>query len=190
MTTGTSNARGEVGLFRKRPVVIEAVQYPCEHPSLKRCDCDPHWPHADGPSPPQSCSECGHVFIETLEGRMRVSHGDWIIRGVQGEFYPCKPDIFAATYEPADAAATPPADARGDVRRLVNYDAGLLNDFGGGDVNWWQDYLRAEIERANEFWREQTEQALAAEGVQAGEVEQRARELLSLNGGESDERDA
>ena len=63
---------------------------------------------------------------------------------------------------------------REGVRGLVDYDAGLLNDFGGGDVNWWQDYLRAEIERANEFWREQTEQALAAEGVQAGEVEQRA----------------
>ena len=69
---------------------------------------------------------------------------------------------------------------REGVRGLVDYDAGLLNDFGGGDVNWWQDYLRAEIERANEFWREQTEQALAAEGVQAGEVEQRARELLEV----------
>ena len=35
----------------------------------------------------------------------------------------------------------------------ADYDAGLLNDFGGGDVNWWHDYLRAEIERANEYWR-------------------------------------
>lgn len=47
------------------------------------------------------------------------------------------------------------------VQGLMDYDAGLLNDFGGGDVNWWQDYLRAEIERANEFWREQVEQVLA-----------------------------
>lgn len=85
--------------FRKKPVVIEAVQYPCEHPALKRCDCDPNWPNSDGPSPPAACSECGHAFIETLEGRMRVSPGDWIITGVQGEHYPCKPDIFAATYE-------------------------------------------------------------------------------------------
>ena len=38
-------------------------------------------------------------MIHTLEGDMRVSSGDWIIRGVQGEFYPCKPDIFKATYE-------------------------------------------------------------------------------------------
>lgn len=85
--------------FRKKPVVIEAVQYPCEHPALRRCDCDPNWPNQDGPSPPQACVNCGHEFIETLEGQMRVSPGDWIITGVHGEFYPCKPEIFAATYE-------------------------------------------------------------------------------------------
>ena len=42
------------------------------------------------------------LLIATREGVMHASEGDWIIRGVQGEFYPCKPDIFAATYEPAD----------------------------------------------------------------------------------------
>jgi hypothetical protein len=41
------------------------------------------------------------IAIQTLEGEMVASPGDWIIRGVQGEFYPCKPDIFAETYEPA-----------------------------------------------------------------------------------------
>lgn len=41
------------------------------------------------------------VFIDTLEGTMRADPGDYVIRGVQGEFYPCKPDIFDATYEPA-----------------------------------------------------------------------------------------
>ena len=40
-----------------------------------------------------------HLIIVTLEGKMRVEWGDWIIRGVQGELYPCKPEIFAATYE-------------------------------------------------------------------------------------------
>jgi hypothetical protein len=39
------------------------------------------------------------LYIGTLEGTMHAAEGDWIIRGVQGEFYPCKPDIFAATYE-------------------------------------------------------------------------------------------
>jgi hypothetical protein len=43
------------------------------------------------------------VYIQTLEGEMRAVDGDWIIRGVQGELYPCKPAIFAATYEPVPA---------------------------------------------------------------------------------------
>ena len=41
----------------------------------------------------------GNLMIRTLEGDMRAEYGDWIIRGVQGEFYPCKPDIFEQTYE-------------------------------------------------------------------------------------------
>lgn len=44
----------------------------------------------------------GRILIPTLEGTMQADPGDWVIRGVQGEFYPCKPDIFAATYAPAD----------------------------------------------------------------------------------------
>jgi hypothetical protein len=43
------------------------------------------------------------IAIDTLEGTMTAQHGDWIIRGVQGEFYPCKPDIFTATYEAVEA---------------------------------------------------------------------------------------
>lgn len=42
------------------------------------------------------------LIIETLEGDMNASYGDWIIKGVNGEFYPCKPDIFAKTYEKVD----------------------------------------------------------------------------------------
>lgn len=47
------------------------------------------------------------LVIGTLEGQHAASPGDWIIRGVKGEIYPCKPDVFAATYEPADAAEPP-----------------------------------------------------------------------------------
>lgn len=46
------------------------------------------------------------ICIETLEGVMTADVGDWIIRGVAGEFYPCKPDIFAATYVPAEKPET------------------------------------------------------------------------------------
>lgn len=43
--------------------------------------------------------------------------------------------------------------AQADEQPLLDYDAGMLNDFGGGNVEWWQDYLRAEIGRANDYWR-------------------------------------
>lgn len=45
------------------------------------------------------------MVIDTLEGQMTVSRGDWVIRGVKGEFYPCKPDIFAETYQPESIKA-------------------------------------------------------------------------------------
>lgn len=79
--------------YRKRPVVIEAVQVPLPDPTVAQtCDATP------------CCGEpsSAHVYIETLEGRMRACPGDWIITGVNGERYPCKPDIFAKTYEPVD----------------------------------------------------------------------------------------
>jgi len=47
------------------------------------------------------------LVIETLEGNMKADLNDWIIRGVKGELYPCKPDIFAATYEPVEAGSSP-----------------------------------------------------------------------------------
>jgi hypothetical protein len=82
--------------FRKKPVVIEAIQYNglinyvgiCEFVSMS-LGTEP-----DGAHPA--------LIIPTLEGHMRASKGDWIIKGVNGEFYPCKPDIFEKTYEPAD----------------------------------------------------------------------------------------
>lgn len=79
--------------FRKKPVVVDAVQYPCAHPALQRCNCA----SLEG----VGCSSCGREFIHTLEGQMNVSPGDWIITGVSGEHYPCKPGIFEKTYEPA-----------------------------------------------------------------------------------------
>jgi hypothetical protein len=82
--------------YRKKPVVIEAEQFvygKTAHPAVK-------W----GPSHQEGGVSTRDLrpYVETLEGRMFVSDGDWIIQGVSGEFYPCKPDIFAATYEPAE----------------------------------------------------------------------------------------
>ena len=57
------------------------------------------------------------------------------------------------------------------ARDFSDYDAGLLNDFGGGNVEWWQDYLRAEIERANEWWRSQTTLTPQQGGEQEAHIE-------------------
>lgn len=81
--------------FRKKPVVIEAVQWTGGNPNEVKAFTGV-----------QATIEYRDVeqtlSIPTLEGVMTASAGDWIIRGVQGELYPCKPDIFAATYEPVD----------------------------------------------------------------------------------------
>lgn len=78
--------------FRKKPVVIEAVQFSGDIQSLDAL----HIPELHQSLGSNDCQ------IPTLEGVMTANPGDWIIRGVKGEFYPCKPDIFDATYEPAE----------------------------------------------------------------------------------------
>lgn len=85
--------------FRKKPVVIEAVQWTTWN----------EYEIADFiPADKFSISDSGaKLFIDTLEGQMTAECLDWIIKGVKGEFYPCKPDIFAATYESAESASAP-----------------------------------------------------------------------------------
>ena len=80
---------------RKKPVVVEAVQFVDTEESilkLSELGLDPVKIDYDVPDSPI-------LKIETLEGLMIATEGDYIIKGVQGEFYPCKPDIFAETYE-------------------------------------------------------------------------------------------
>lgn len=78
--------------YRKRPVVIEAMQY-----SAATCADICRWMDAEH-RPDDECG-VGPLYIPTLEGMMEASPGDFIVRGVKGEFYPCKPDIFALTNE-------------------------------------------------------------------------------------------
>jgi len=107
--------------YRKKPVEIEAIRW---DPSDEVSVCIRDW--AEPAVAIIDTDHIGHLWdytagcyimpngktvfapfrlrcliISTLEGEMVAVPGDWIIRGVQGEFYPCKPDIFAATYEPA-----------------------------------------------------------------------------------------
>ena len=82
---------------RKKPVVIEAMQLEPDTDNWKDV-CD--WMNRADPRPEFGHVGGGVVRITTLDGEMRAEPGDWVIKGVAGEFYPCKPDIFAATYEP------------------------------------------------------------------------------------------
>ena len=88
--------------FRKKPVVIEAMQIPpkWDGKTVPTAQSDV-WVWLQHHTAPWGYADDGGVDIKTLEGVMHASPGDWIIRGVKGEFYPCKPDIFDATYEPA-----------------------------------------------------------------------------------------
>jgi hypothetical protein len=81
--------------YRKKPVVIEAMQYGPE-----TCAAICAWMSQEHFPDPEVCGVCD-LIIPTLEGDMTARPGDWIIKGVKGEFYSCKPDIFAAIYEPA-----------------------------------------------------------------------------------------
>lgn len=82
--------------FRKKPVVIEAFQYQGDKPELVSWMKEVN---VYAPTNIEHSIEKGEVYIPTLEGMMTASKGDFIICGVKGEFYPCKPDIFEATYE-------------------------------------------------------------------------------------------
>jgi hypothetical protein len=83
--------------YRKKPVVIEAMQFNGDYSPIEQ------WVHdLDLEQDPDIYQLAGDeaLYVGTLEGEMTAKVGDWIICGVKGEFYPCKPDIFEATYEP------------------------------------------------------------------------------------------
>ncbi len=84
--------------YRKKPVVIEAVQLRWDTWS-EMCDFAGVGKLTDGQPQGSAYGEAIGLDIPTLEGLMHASENDWIIKGVNGEFYPCKPDIFEQTYE-------------------------------------------------------------------------------------------
>lgn len=91
-----------MGKYRKKPVVIEAFKWTGGPDQIE----DPEW-IIDAIKKGTVRFDMiqrneAALLIDTLEGTHRANQGDFIIRGVQGELYPCKPDIFAATYEPVE----------------------------------------------------------------------------------------
>jgi hypothetical protein len=109
-----------MGKFRKRPVVIEAVQFNKlgDHPAVVEF--------------PGSATGFGIHTLEHTQIKHEVTPGDWIITGVQGEVYACKPDIFEHTYEPVNE---PTAEALGafdefnkSIERLMNTEDNIFSD--------------------------------------------------------------
>lgn len=96
---------GRMAKFRKKPAVIEAVQFTADE--AKRCLFETDYEKklfcglgvSGSYNKERDAVYDAYVMINTLEGDMRLKVGDWLITGVAGEQYPCKPDIFAATYE-------------------------------------------------------------------------------------------
>lgn len=80
--------------YRKKPVIIDAVQWTGSNHLI--CET---FLKGSGAYFSYNNYKLGGIIIPTLEGKMEAAPGDWIIKGVNGEFYPCKPDIFAKTYE-------------------------------------------------------------------------------------------
>jgi NTP pyrophosphatase (non-canonical NTP hydrolase) len=125
--------------YRKRPVVIDAIQWqgtaaaavPIINWILTGAGSARYHDEED---------DLPGIAIDTLEGTVTASPGDWIIRGVRGEFYPCKPDIFAATYEPVDTPRSKVSSQPFDTLDPVSITA-LVTFSHGASVRagWWDN---------------------------------------------------
>ena len=94
-----------MGKYKKRSVEVDALQFNTLDDYLVIVE----WMKASGDTfalADEVRYSTPIMTIQTLEGVMAASPGDWIIRGIKGEFYPCKPDIFSATYDPVETDAT------------------------------------------------------------------------------------
>ncbi len=111
--------------YKKKPVVVEAVKWTGEN-HAEMCEFI-------DPEVFEIIPRVGLV-IHTLEGDHHASYGDYIIKGVNGKFYPCKPDIFAKTYEAALPTLTPPNEWVSVNKRLPEKRKDVLVHYGNGRI--------------------------------------------------------
>jgi hypothetical protein len=150
-----------MGKFRKKPVVIDAVRWEgatigmtngrapspptCSNAASPELEYElPEWlpsaldvtdiKYPGSPEPGHVWRDGDSLFIGTLEGVHEARPGDWVIRGIKGELYPCKPDIFAATYETADHLPTPKGGYRAVQQVLIATEANPWADVEAGGV--------------------------------------------------------
>ena len=96
--------------YRKKPVVIEAFQFDGYFIDFVGEPHAPLWAFEGLDTGVLTVESQASLYVNTLEGKMLVSIGDYIIKGIKGELYPCKPDIFEATYELAEKEIIEPTD--------------------------------------------------------------------------------
>lgn len=110
--------------FQKKPVVIEAMQYTGNN----------HGEIMDWASGRATMVHGPHTFsVKTLEGVMTITPGDYVICGIKGEFYPCKPDIFTATYDPVKPDSDQPVyEPRSELGKLLRVLTREVNEFAPG----------------------------------------------------------
>ena len=130
-----------IALFRQNPVVIEAIQFADDADTISNIH---GFMGSDTTVVDYAAPDAPVVKIETLEGTMSAQVGDWIIKGIKGEFYPCKPEIFEATYsrysepvgeEPAAIPSTLPTDGLTFGQALVALDHGDKLDRKGWEAD-------------------------------------------------------
>jgi len=113
--------------FRKKPVVIEAFRYTGDLYTNGEFNC-PNWAIEAYKNKTFVTHGQGDLYIKTLEGEMLVIVGDYVIQGVNGELYPCKPDIFKKTY---DSTETTVLERMEKELKEVRIKVGVLGVFTG-----------------------------------------------------------
>lgn len=100
---------------RKKPLIVDVVKFDAKNPKLVR-EAEKFAGDSFKSYQEHYASDVRVFYIETLEGEMKISNGDYIIKGVNGEFYPCKPDIFEKTYNiiPEDGGSPIKMEMRAD----------------------------------------------------------------------------
>ena len=180
--------------FRKKPIVIEAMQFTPD--TAREClafigsnwwdnpsGSEPAGLYGNNASGPNTFVAVG-LWVRTLEGDMDARPGDWIIRGVKGEFYPVKNDIFLETYEPADPTREP-VDAGTDdaatIERLMQILGQIVSLVDDGKMDAF-DQLPARIATLRQqARREGIEAAIAVVRGQIASIQRIAAEPLTFD---------
>lgn len=106
--------------YRKKPIVIEAVQWTGRNFDEICNFMQEFYGHKVAYEDAEElANKTGELYIKTLEGIMTATKGDYIIKGIKGEYYPCKPDVFEATYEDVSSVTITPPDLMSNI--IPNY---------------------------------------------------------------------